>query len=119
MPQLLAIFAPFGAIILLLLLALAVSHAAVYALLYSCLGSRHRRKTAAGPETLTTVVKRVSMLGLHIQDEPGEKMGRSTTQWAVVLSRSVSPQQALTVVSLPRSSYSPRNLHHDFATSSV
>lgn len=69
-----ALLAPFGAIILSLLLVVAVSYAAVYAGLYHLFNSCFRpdRRQKAGSGALENVVKRVNMLGLHIEAEPGK-----------------------------------------------
>jgi hypothetical protein len=66
--SLLALLAPFGAVIISLLLAVAVCYAAVYAGLCQFFGSG--RRSMAGSEALETVIADVSVLGLHIEGKP-------------------------------------------------
>jgi hypothetical protein len=67
---LLALLAPFGAIILSLLLAVALCYAAAYASLWQCF-RRSGPRSAAGSEALKKVVVDVSVLGLQIEGEKG------------------------------------------------
>jgi hypothetical protein len=64
--QLLALLAPFGAVLFIVLLALGVCYAIVYTRLCLCFESgRGGCATAAGQ----SVVKSVDMLGTHIEDD--------------------------------------------------
>jgi len=64
--------APFGAVILCLFLALAVCYAAAYARLHHCLWRQSHSGHADEDLKLEKVVKSVNMLGLHVEDMPGE-----------------------------------------------
>lgn len=66
----LALLAPFGAVILSLLLAVAVCYAAAYAGLWQCF-RRSGPRSVAGSEALKKVVVDVSVLGLQIEGETG------------------------------------------------
>lgn len=65
--------APIGAVVLSILLAIAVCYAAVYARLFQCFW----RQSAVSPDheafqLRKSVVKSVSMLGMHIEHMPGK-----------------------------------------------
>lgn len=81
----LALLAPFGAITLSLVLALAVCHAALFALLYHCCMGRHRGFQPVD----VAAVQSLSMLGMQVEDLPGETWGwrlavfRKVQQWSL------------------------------------
>lgn len=71
-PLLAVLAAPFGAILLSLLLALAVCYAAAYAKLHHCLWRQSHPGHADEDLKLEKVLKSVNMLGMHVEDIPGE-----------------------------------------------